>query len=56
MFGVDPKTVNRWALAGRIPSVRTSSGHRRYRETDVTALLNGDAPSEGLADHRAPSR
>ncbi|MFD0883582.1 BldC family transcriptional regulator [Streptosporangium algeriense] len=39
IFGVDPKTVNRWALTGRIPSVRTPSGQRRYRETDVAPLL-----------------
>ncbi|MFD0884461.1 BldC family transcriptional regulator [Streptosporangium algeriense] len=39
LFGVDPKTVNRWALTGRIPSVRTPSGQRRYRETDIAPLL-----------------
>ncbi|MFD0883758.1 BldC family transcriptional regulator [Streptosporangium algeriense] len=41
IFGVDPKTVNRWALTGRIPSVRTPSRQRRYRESDVNALLSG---------------
>ncbi|MEU1879201.1 BldC family transcriptional regulator [Streptosporangium sp. NPDC020072] len=40
IFGVDPKTVNRWALTGKIPSVRTPSNQRRYRETDIKALLN----------------
>ncbi|MFF4413539.1 BldC family transcriptional regulator [Streptosporangium sp. NPDC001559] len=44
IFGVDPKTVNRWALTGRIPSVRTPSRQRRYRETDIKALLNGSTP------------
>ena len=38
-FGVDPKTVTRWAKAGKIASVRTPGGHRRYRETDILALL-----------------
>lgn len=38
---VDPKTVTRWALAGRIDSIRTPGGHRRYREADVEALLHG---------------
>ncbi|MFD0884098.1 BldC family transcriptional regulator [Streptosporangium algeriense] len=40
-FGVDPKTVNRWALTGKIPSARTPSGHRRYLESAIRALLNG---------------
>lgn len=43
MFRVDPKTVTRWAAAGRIPSIRTPGGHRRYRETDVRALLDPSA-------------
>lgn len=39
MFRVDPKTVTRWASAGRIGSIRTPGGHRRFRESEVTALL-----------------
>ena len=39
LFRVDPKTVTRWAAAGRIASIRTPGGHRRFRETDVRALL-----------------
>jgi excisionase family DNA binding protein len=39
MFRVDPKTVTRWASAGRIGSIRTPGGHRRFRETEVRALL-----------------
>ena len=41
MFRVDPKTVTRWAKAGRLASVRTLGGHRRYREAEVRALLEG---------------
>ncbi len=41
MFRVDPKTVTRWATAGRIGSIRTPGGHRRFRESEVTALLAG---------------
>ena len=41
MFRVDPKTVTRWASAGRIGSIRTPGGHRRFRESEVTALLAG---------------
>ncbi len=43
LFGVDPMTVRRWAAAGRIGSVRTPGGHRRYRESEVRALLAGGA-------------
>jgi excisionase family DNA binding protein len=39
MFRVDPKTVTRWAKAGKLTSIRTLGGHRRYRETEVRDLL-----------------
>ena len=39
MFRVDPKTVTRWASAGRIGSIRTPGGHRRFRESEVRRLL-----------------
>ena len=39
MFRVDPKTVTRWAAAGRLGSIRTPGGHRRFRESEVRALL-----------------
>jgi excisionase family DNA binding protein len=41
LFRVDPKTVTRWARAGKLQAIRTLGGHRRYRETDVRALLSG---------------
>ena len=41
MFRVDPKTVTRWAKAGKLTSIRTLGGHRRYREAEVKALLAG---------------
>jgi excisionase family DNA binding protein len=44
IFRVDPKTVTRWAQAGRIGSIRTPGGHRRYRESEIHALLEGDTP------------
>ncbi|MGC9668266.1 BldC family transcriptional regulator [Planosporangium sp. 12N6] len=43
LFRVDPKTVTRWAAAGRISSIRTPGGHRRFRESEVRALLDGEA-------------
>jgi len=39
LFRVDPKTVTRWAKAGKLTSIRTLGGHRRYRESEVKALL-----------------
>lgn len=47
MFRVDPKTVTRWAKAGKLTSVRTLGGHRRYRETEVRGLLAAGQGSEG---------
>ncbi len=42
MFRVDPKTVTRWAKAGKLASIRTLGGHRRYRESEVRLLLEGN--------------
>jgi excisionase family DNA binding protein len=39
MFRVDPKTVTRWAKSGKLTSIRTLGGHRRYKESEVKALL-----------------
>jgi excisionase family DNA binding protein len=41
LFRVDPKTVTRWAKAGKLTSIRTLGGHRRYRESEVRELLDG---------------
>lgn len=42
MFRVDPKTVTRWAAAGKISSIRTLGGHRRFKESEVRALLRAE--------------
>src|SRR5262252_5355078 len=47
LFRVDPKTVTRWAASGRISSIRTPGGHRRYREVEIRALLGMDADHSG---------
>jgi len=49
-FRVDPKTVTRWANAGKLSSIRTLGGHRRFRREEVDELL---AASGGLehGDH-----
>jgi len=38
-FRVDPKTVTRWANAGKLSVVRTLGGHRRYLRSEVDVLL-----------------
>jgi excisionase family DNA binding protein len=43
MFRVDSKTVVRWARAGKLSSIRTLGGHRRYREAEVRELLRTHA-------------
>ena len=50
LFRVDPKTVTRWAAAGRIGSIRTPGGHRRFRESEVRALLAGEGALEELGE------
>ncbi len=61
LFRVDPKTVTRWAAAGRISSIRTPGGHRRFREAEVRALLEGgrtastaDIPHQPQPGRNAP--
>lgn len=43
LFRVDPKTVTRWAAAGRLSSIRTPGGHRRFRRAEVETLLGIEA-------------
>ena len=45
LFRVDPKTVTRWAKAGKLTSLRTLGGHRRYRESEVRNLLGREEPT-----------
>ena len=42
MWRVDPKTITTWAKEGKLTSVRTPGGHRRYKEAEVRALLAGE--------------
>lgn len=41
LIGVHRDTIKRWEKLGRITSLRTPDGHRRYRRGDVEALLTG---------------
>jgi excisionase family DNA binding protein len=40
LLRVDPKTVTGWARKGRLSSIRTLGGHRRYRVTEILSLLD----------------
>ena len=46
VFRVDPKTVTRWAKAGKITAIRPLGGHRRYRQSEVQSLLKS-IPNRG---------
>lgn len=39
LFRVNPKTVTRWARAGKITAIRTLGGHRRFRATEIRRCL-----------------
>lgn len=43
-FRVDPKTVTRWARSGKLHPIMTPAGHRRYRESEINALLGHTQP------------
>jgi excisionase family DNA binding protein len=38
-FGVGSSTLRAWADQGKIGARRTLGGHRRYRESEVRALV-----------------
>lgn len=39
LFRVNPKTVTRWARAGKITAIRTLGGHRRFRAAEIRRCL-----------------
>jgi excisionase family DNA binding protein len=45
LFQVSERTVADWASRGRIPSVRTPGGQRRYPAAPIRELLRGDRPA-----------
>ena len=40
LFRVNPKTVTRWARAGRISYIKTLGGHRRFRADEIRKLVS----------------
>jgi len=53
LLHVDPKTVSRWARAGKLPYVRTVGGQRRYPEAEIRKLGAALVQSAGppLVEH-----
>jgi excisionase family DNA binding protein len=49
LFQVSERAVTDWARKGRIPSVRTPGGHRRYPADQVRDLLVRSGQAEGTA-------
>lgn len=51
---IDVKTLANWAKRGYIPFIPLPSGHRRYRQEDVDAILRAstDAPRIVVWDYR----
>src|ERR1044071_765832 len=48
MFRVNPKTVTRWARAGKISAIRTLGGHRRFRAIEIMRYLEQIESETGL--------
>jgi excisionase family DNA binding protein len=39
LLGVSPATLRAWEREGKITSIRTCGGHRRYRVADLEAVM-----------------
>ena len=53
LFRVDPKTVTRWADAGKLTAIRTLGGHRRYLQDEVQNLLVARSISQPTSNESA---
>ena len=53
LFRVDPKTVTRWADAGKLTAIRTLGGHRRFRQDEVQNLLVASSISQPTSNESA---
>ncbi len=40
LFRVNPKTVTRWARAGKLTAIRTLGGHRRFKASEIRRCLD----------------
>jgi len=46
IVGVHRDTITRWADEGRLPCWKTPGGQRRFRRSDVEALLSEPEPEQ----------
>jgi excisionase family DNA binding protein len=53
-LGVHPATLRRWADEGRIATVLTPGGHRRFREEDLRRFARGHNNQGSNADRTQP--
>jgi len=53
LFRVDPKTVTRWADAGKLTAIRTLGGHRRFRQDEVQNLLVASSIAQPTSNEAA---
>ena len=52
IFCVSPHTVSRWSREGKLPSVRTLGGQRRYVLGKILRLAaNAGIPNDGTPEH-----
>lgn len=56
LFGVDHKTVNRWANAGRLNYFRTPGNRLRFYTGEVEALLASERPWPHRSALTSPER
>ena len=45
LLGVSGKTISRYADLGQVPVITLPSGHRRFRRSDLDALLAAGRPA-----------
>ena len=57
LFRVNPKTVTRWARAGKLTAIRTLGGHRRFRASEIRRCLEEMSREESSQpSHRSRER
>lgn len=49
MLCVHRNTITRWVEAGRLRSIEMPGGSRKFRRTDIEAILAGDDVGAGRA-------
>jgi excisionase family DNA binding protein len=55
LLGIAVSTAQQWSESGILPAWKTPGGHRRVRQSDVSALLRERAGQESAAGRAAPS-